>query len=257
MSDNLGTAKTSQFMLGSATVMIGAQNEVFDLNPDDHGIGLVKNFRITGEPSFTDLTQGVKNTVAYSVMTGNTIRASMEAYEYNSRNIAYSMGLEGSNFTAQNTVTTLTSPATTSATSITVDDETGFAVGDYVMIEDGEADQVYVRKLTGVTVGELSFAQALAKAIASGATVKKSNMVSVGSTDDTPFFSAKIVGSLADKTKMVILCPKIRITNGFSLGFTTEGFDNMPYEWSFYDQLASDPFYSEFRGKQAKLLTEK
>lgn len=252
-----GEAKTSAFMLGAATVMIGTPDQLFDLNPEDHSIGLVKNFRITSEPSYTDLTQGVKNKVVYSVMTGNTVRASMEAYEYTGKNITYSLGLEGGNVATQTTETALSAPASSGDTSITIADETGFAVGDYVMIQDGDEDKVYVRKLTVVGVGTLDFAQALPKALPVGAKVSKSNVINIGSKDEQPFLAAKIVGTLADGSENVILCPKIRITNGFSLGFTTEGFDNLPYEFSFYDLLASDPHYDEFKNAQAKLLTKK
>lgn len=252
-----GEAKTSAFMLGAATVMIGTPDQLFDLNPDDHSVGLVKNFRITSEPSYTELTQGVKNQIVYSVMTGNTVRASMEAYEYTGRNIAYSLGLEGAGIVPQTVTTDLTAPASAADTSLTVSDETGFQVGDYVMIQDGSEDQVYVRKLTAVAVGTLDFAQGLPVALPAGATVTRSNAIGIGSKDEQPFLAAKIVGTLADGSENVILCPKIRITNGFSLGFTTEGFDNLPYEFSFYDLIATDPFYSEFKGEQAKLLTKK
>ena len=252
-----GEAKTSAFMLGAATVMIGKPDQLFDLNPEDHSIGLVKNFRITSEPSYTELTQGVKNQIVYSVMTGNAVKASMEAYEYTGRNIAYSLGLEGSSFAAQTVETDLSAPASATDTSVTVTDETGFSVGDYVMIQDGAEDKVYVRKLTAVAATNLSFAQALPKALPAGTTVSKSNAISIGSKEEQPFLAAKIVGTLADGSENVILCPKIRITNGFSLGFTTDGFDNLPYEFSFFDQVSTDPFYSEFKGEQAKLLTKK
>lgn len=252
-----GEAKTSSFMLGTATVMLGAQSELFDLNAEDHSIGLVKNFRMMGEPQYTELTQGVKNTIVYSVMTQNTIRASMEVFEYTSRNIAYSLGLEGGGMMAQTVNTTLSSPASASATSITVADETGFAVDDYVMIQDGSDDKVYVRKLSAVSAATLEFTQALPKAVPTGATVQKSNVIGIGSKEDQPFLAAKIVGTIADGTEIAILCPKIRVINGFSLGFTTEGFDNLPYEFTFYDLVGTDPFFAEFGGEQAKLLTTK
>lgn len=252
-----GEAKTSAFMLGTATVMIGAQADLFDLNAADHSIGLVKNFRVTAEPSYTDLTQGVRNQVVYSVMTQNIVRASMEAYEYTAKNIAYALGLEGSGFAAQTVNTTLTAGALLGDTQVTVDDETGFSVGDWVLIQDGSEDQVYSRKLTAVALNTLTFAEGLPKAVASGATVRKASVIDVGSKTEQPFLSAKIVGTLADGTEVALLCPKIRITNGFSVGFTTENFDNLPYEFTFYDLVATDPNYAHFPRSQAKLLTTK
>jgi len=252
-----GEAKTSAFMLGTATVMLGAQDDVWDLTPADHSIGLVKNFRITGEPGFTELTQGVKNQIVYSVMTQNTIRASMEAYEYTSKNLAYALGLEGSGLTAQTAEATLTATAAVDDTDVTVDDETGFAVDDWVMIQDGAHDKVYVRKVSATAAGTLTFTKALSAALPIGATVRKSNMIGVGSKADQPFLSAKVVGTIADGTEVAIICPKIRVTNGFSLGFTTENFDNLPLEFSFYDLTAADTHYADFPDVQARLFTRK
>lgn len=250
-----GEAKTNSFMLGTATVMLGAQSDLFNLTPAQHSVGLVKNFRITGEPSYTELTQGVKNQQVYSVMTGNTIRASMEVYEYTESNIAYSLGLEGASITPANVETTLSSPASVSDTSVSVADETGFAVDDYVLIQHGTDDEVYVRKLTTVAAGQLDFAEQLPAAAATGSSVRKANVIGIGSKQDQPFLSAKIVGTIANGKEVVILCPKIRITNGFSLGFTTDNFDNLPYEFSFYDVVATDPHFAQFQGEQAKLVT--
>lgn len=252
-----GEAKTSAFMLGSATVMLGAQSDLFNLNPANNSIGLVKNFRVTAEPSYTDLTQGVKNSVVYSVLTGNVVRASMEAYEYTGANLSYALGLEGSTVAPQTVSTTLSVASIADDTIFTVADETGFSVDDWVMIQNGTSDQVYVRKVTAVAAGSITFHQGVAEALPIGTTVKLSNVLSVGSKSDQPFLAAKIVGTIADGTEVALLCPKIRITNGFSLGFTTDNFDNLPLEFSFYDQVPTDPFYSDFSGEQAKLLTTK
>jgi hypothetical protein len=252
-----GEAKTSAFMLGTATVMLGAQSDLFDLNPEDHSIGLVKNFRVTAEPSYTDLSQGVRNQIVYSVMTQNIVRAAMEAYEYTASNLAYALGLEGSNFAAQTVTTTLTAAAIATDVALTVDDETGFAVGNWVLIQDGADDQVYTRKLTAVAATTLTFAEPLPKPLAIGATVRKASMIDVGTKAEQPFLSAKVIGTIADGTEVALLCPKIRITNGFSVGFTTENFDNLPFEFSFYDLLASDPFFASMGNSQAKLLTTK
>lgn len=252
-----GEAKTSAFMLGSATVMLGAQSDLFDLNPATHSIGLVKNFRVTAEPSYTDLTQGVKNSVVYSVLTGNVVRASMEAYEYTGANLSYALGLEGSAVAAQTVSTTVSVASVADDTVFTVADETGFSVDDWVMIQKGTEDQVYVRKVTAVAAGSITFHQGIREILPAGTTVKLSNVISVGSKDDQPFLAAKIVGKIADGTEVVLLCPKIRITNGFSLGFITDNFDNLPFEFSFYDQVPTDPFYTDFPGEQAKLVTTK
>lgn len=254
----LGEAKTSSFMLGTATVMIGAQSELFDLTPANHGVGLVKNFRITAEPSYTDLTQGVKNQVVYSVMTGNVVRASMEVFEYTGRNLGYALGLEGSSILPQTVSTTVGPLVAAASTSLTVADETGFAANDTIMIELGDADdQVLVRTVSAVSTGVITLNDAVHVAVPAGAVVRKSNVIGVGTKLDQPFLSAKVVGEIADGSKVVLLAPKIRITNGFSVGFTTENFDNLPYEFAFYDLVTTDPHYAQFRESQAQLITSK
>ena len=77
-----GEAKTTNFMLGTATVMIGKPEELYDLNPEQHSVGLVKNFTIESQKESTDLPQGRTNEIAFSITTGSTTRGTFEMYEY-------------------------------------------------------------------------------------------------------------------------------------------------------------------------------
>lgn len=252
-----GEALTSSFMLSTATVMLGAQADLFNLNPADNSIGLVKNFTMTAEPGYTELTQGVKNSVVYSVMTSNVVRANMEVYEYTGRNIAYSLGLEGASITPTTDTTTVDTITVADATTVPVLATTGFAVGDYVTIKQGAADQLFVRKITAVTLDEsIEVNAGIPIALAVGAVVSKVNVIGIGSKVDQPFLAAKIVGTLADGSDVAILIPKLRITNGFSLAFTTDNFGNLPYQFTVYDQVATDPNYALFADVgQAMLVT--
>lgn len=251
-----GEAKSNAFMLGAATVMIGAPADLFDLNPADHSIGLVKGFTLTSEPGYTDLTQGVKNTLAYSVMTSNSVRAQMEVYEYTSKNLTYALGLNGATVSAQTTVSTAAVAINALDTDVTVEagDGSGFSVGDWIMIQEGTGDKVYTRKLTGVVTDTLSFDEALPKAMVAGSTVRLMNAIGVGSKDEQPFLAAKIVGTLANGDEMTVLIPKMRITNGFTLGFQTDNYGNLPFEFTVFDLVASDPNYSKFDNNQALLI---
>ena len=90
-----GTARSEAFNLGAATVMIGPKDQVFDFTPEKNSIGLVKNFTFSSSDTYLDLTQGIRNTVVYSVKTGSELTCSMEVYEYTAKNLKYSLGLEG------------------------------------------------------------------------------------------------------------------------------------------------------------------
>ena len=252
-----GEAKTNSFMLGSATVMIGPQADLFTLAPSTHSIGLVKNFTTSSEPQYTDLSQGVKNTIVASVMTSNRVRAQMEVYEYTAKNIAYALGLNGSSLTPISSSTTTSAAVTANATSITVAQATGLAVNDWIMIQEGDDDKVFYRRIVTVATNTLTLNASLPVALTSGCVVRKVNVIDVGSTVDQPYLSAQIVGSLADGTEIGLYIPKLRITAGFSLGFTTDNFGNLPLEFTLYDLTSDDPNYALFSGKQAMLFTPK
>ena len=255
-----GEAKTTALMLGTATVMLGDPVDLFNFAPSTHSIGLVKNFNLTVDQSYTELTQGVQNQVVFSVKTGNKVMATMEAYEYTGKNLTYALGMEGFSAAAEVTAsTTVASGATT--TSIPVLSATGITTGNYIKIQTGTNDQIFVRKVTNVSSNTLTVA-ALPSAPAQGATVSKMNVIPLSPTsscNDT-FVAAKIVGTLADCSEVVILLPKVKVTKGFNLAFNSNDFQNMPLELTVYDLLSSDEHYdvfAEFGNTSSMLLTPK
>ena len=79
--------------------------------------------------------------------------------------------------------------------------------------------------------------------------------IPVGSKDEQPFLSAKIVGILPEgKTPLTILIPKLRITKGFNVAFQNDGFGNLPYEFRPYNQVASDPMFAKFGRAKARIF---
>lgn len=249
-----GEAKSNKFMLGTATVMIGPQSDLFNLNPEEHSIGLVKNFTMSGQPSYTELTQGVKNSVVYSVMTGNPITATMEVYEHTAKNLAYGLGIDGSAFdpTTVNTTTNADVASNVAGTKIIpCAAVTGFLVNDWIQVlPAGVTDKVLVAKIKSIdsTAKTITIQdeQSFDYALAIGSIVKKVNVVGIGSKSDQPFLAAKVVGNLADGTPVALLIPKVRITGGFTLAFKSDSFGNLPYKFQPYDLTEADPFYQTF-----------
>lgn len=256
-----GEAQSEKFGLGSATVMIGPVADLFNFRPDVHSIGLVKNFGLKADQQYQKLTQGVKNSQVYSVLTGNNVSAGMEVYEYTSQNLAYGLGLNGSTLAPTTVATTvLTEMALTGeATALTcpVVAADGFTVGDYVFVQIGSDDRVYVRKLTAVdTVTDiLTFDKTLPEVIPVGASVKKVNVIFGGSKKDQPFMAAKIIGMLADGTEIAMLIPKIRVS-GFALDFKTDNFGNMPFAFEVFDLVPADPFYNDFKDEGNMMIAQ-
>lgn len=255
---DFGLAQTNKFMLGTATVMLGAPADLFDLTPSD-SIGLVKNFTISSDPAYTELTQGIKNQTVFSVMTANPCRATMEAFEFTAQNLGYALGLtEALSGLSPLSVTTATNGATASPTDIHVgvDSIASLAAGDYVMFDLGN-DHVLVRKLSDASSGILTVTLAFAEVIPDNTPVSKVNMISGGSKEDQPFYSAKIVGKLADGEKVMLLLPKVRISKGFNMAFQSDQYGNLPIELTLYDLVNSDTFYTEFNGDQFRIFKAK
>lgn len=259
-----GEAKTNAFMLGTATVMLGDREDLFDFTPANHSIGLVKNFNLTVDQSYTDLGQGLTNQTVFSVKTGSKIMATMEAYEYTGKNLTYALGMEG--FSAGAAITASSSiigtPAPTDTGFTMSGALAGLVVGDYIKIQTGNNDQVLVRKVASITGAALTFVDPLPAAPAEGATVSKMNVIPLGSgtaCEDT-FVAAKIVGTLADCSEVVLLLPKVKVTKGFNMAFNSNDFQNLPLELTVYDLLADDDHYAafaEFGNASAMLLTPK
>lgn len=254
-----GLAKTDNFMIGAGTLMLGTQARLFDLLPATDSVGLVKNISISADPTFADLTQGSKNTVVYSMLTGFPVKISAEVFEYTAQNLTYGLSLDGSGVATQTVATTLSAPvdgdptpaATASLTSLT-----GLPDGSTVAISiDGTDDNVLVRKIASHASLVVTWDFPIPVDIASGATITKLNTIDVGSQTDSPFLSAKIAGKLANGKPIIALFPKVRITKGFNLAFNSEQYGNLPFEFEVMDLLPTDTNYSSFSTQKGKLFT--
>lgn len=379
-----GSARSESFNLGAATVMIGPKEKVFDLTPENDSIGLVKNFTFSSNDQYIDLTQGVRNTIVYSVKTGSEVTASMEVYEYTPKNLAYALGLEGFELFKGADLKLkedVNGGMVTTEIKVVADADSqadDFKAGDHVIMQGNKSsneDLVFVGKLAEVaydagsapqvavagTVGDLvkalnaayvadktdkslkivqlekgkmqviagttqtatcsdkfktifgitdgtdrgtltgtvevSWRDSLStlgfanndeatisidgdevaevvfktKPVAdtsayftltferpipegfsfvAGDRVRRVNLIPVGSAEAQPTLGAKIVGILPEgKEPVTIIIPKLRITNGFSLGFQTDQYGNMPFEFTPLEQTPKDPFYKEYGDK--------
>lgn len=258
-----GNAQTTQVLLSTATMMVGPMADLLTLNPAEHSLGLVKNVTISTDPEFRDLTQGLLNDIVMSVKVGDGSRISMEVYEYTLRNFAYAAGLDGSNVSYD--PITQTYPTTVAPTGTTVTlaaaPVPALVSGDYIYIQAGDTDQVHVAKVDSVAAGVITLATGWA--IPAGMTfpaasrVGKVRAIDIGAQTPTVNLSAKITGFIdpTKNTPVTIMLPKIRITRGFNLAFTTDNYGNMPFEIQPYAQIPTDPMFAEFGTTKMKLLT--
>jgi|SRR5687768_5027205 len=249
-----GLAKTEAFMLNTASLMLGSLADLMVLESETHGVGLVKNLTFKSAPSFTELSQGVKNTLVASTMTGNDVTLDGEIYEYTGKNVSYAAGLNGSTLVASTVKNIAGVIATTTTVTVATEDLSKFTagaegVGDRVMIQMGDDDQVMIRRITTAATDTLTFDTALPTSFAVAAAVKisKCNNIAIGSLADQPYLSCKVVGKLANGDPVVILLPKIRVVSGLNFAFKTDSFDHIPVNIKAYDLVTTDPFYTMFQ----------
>lgn len=254
-----GDAKTSQFLLSTATLMIGPSTKVMELSPSLHSIGLVKNVQVTTTPKFVELTQGVNAQVVFTVNTDMASKVTAEVFEYTGANLAYAGGLDGSNasYAAPAATTTLASAITVGGTSVVLATggvtAAGITAGGFVVIcEVTTGDRLHVGKVASIATDTLTLATGYAMPTTMAFTVANTvvyrvNPILVGSQTSNPTFGVKLVGNMpGDGTPVTLIFPKVKIVKGLDLNFQTNDFTNMPFEFQPYALLPTDPYYGDF-----------
>jgi hypothetical protein len=269
-----GEAKTSAFMLGTATVMLGPQADVFNLTPDEHSVGLVKNFSMTAEPTNLDLTQGVRNSIVYSVNTAFPVKITAEWYEYTGANLAYAMSLDGSQYTLKTdrflAKASIAAAATTAIISSATDISAKFTAGDYVLIQDltGGKDKVHIALISASTydagTDELTITFTTTPiptgvTYPAGSAIMPVHDLGIGGATTQATLGCKIVGVLPEDSKPITLVlPKVKVLKGFNLAFKTDNYGNMPVEITPFELVSTDPHYALFQANNwgvAAMLT--
>ena len=212
-----GEARSIDFLVGTATIMLGLPADLRDFRPETHSIGLVKNVKLMAEATYIELTQGIRNSVVHSIKTGEPVRASSEVYEFNAANWSYALGFSGYNIVnteLETTVTTAVAASSLGTSTFDVTATVGYVVGDYVMVQVGYDDVVIPRRITATTTGvspTITFDAPIKNvAVSIGSKIRRCLVVPVGRKSEQPFLAAKIVGSIADGREIAIEIP-----NGF------------------------------------------
>jgi len=256
-----GLAKTNEFLLSSATIMIGTaadRTDLFVLSPEKHSLGLVKNITVNSETSETELTQGINNQPVASVNTSESTSIACEVYEYTKRNLAYAAQVDArsagfDSFGAAGVFTTTTAIASGAAITtitLTATPTTGLIVaGDWICLQDSLIlDHTVFAKVASITGAvitlDTSYAVPLAANTGFGAGSKVWKVTPLKIGQQARFTVAiKITGLLPETGEPIsLLFPKAKITKGLALSFATDNFTGMPFEFKPYALTAADAF---------------
>ena len=80
--------------------------------------------------------------------------------------------------------------------------------------------------------------------------------LNIGAQSPNVHLGVKITG-LIDPSKnlpITLVFPKVKITRGMNLNFTTDNFGNMPFEFTPYSMVAGDALYNDFGTTKMRLL---
>ncbi len=255
-----GTAKTNKFHFSTATLCVAPMAEQKAIHPLNHSLGLVKNVRAEVTSSKVDLTQGLTNDVVATVTNGMNLTMSGEVYEYTAKNFAYGLSQDPTGIVDMGAPVGITAAVAAAATTVTTASAiAGLAVGDWIYIQEAKDDQIHVARLSAVAGATLTFAGYPVPAglsFSAGARVGKLNKIDADPAKANNNFAVRIIGVSVDGNIPIILhFPKVRITRGFSIGFSSENFANLPFEFTPMVPLPADPGYDAAFAQKMSILS--
>lgn len=253
-----GSALTGRFQFSTATVCVLPMAQQKAVNPLTHSIGLTKNVRVEATPSKVDLTQGIMNDVVATQTNGMPITSSMEVYEHTAKNMAYGLSLDPASIVDMGLPVPVSGGVAAGASSVSTAGDIAANVGDWIYIQENLDDQVHVAKVTGVNGGVISFTGhpvPTGMSFSTGARVGRLNKIDADPSRANNNFCVRIIGVAVDNSTPIVLhFPKCRITKGFAMGFSSDNFSNLPFEFTPMVPVATDPGYDpDFRQKMSVL----
>lgn len=248
--------KNNAFLLGEATLMMVPYADpvsVFELTPELHSLGMVRNVTLGQESDEVELRKGIQQHLVDSKKSNVRTSLSAEVFEFSAQNVLYSLSLgqtavgvkRGRLKTAANgaqaTIVVTSDPLPGDATSgIT-------AIGDVpngatILLQvPGSANDyvlpVRVTAATTVATGDYTITAAIPAGMSFpiGTKVWVVNEIPVASTAEQDFFKVKVVGTLSNNERPVtLILPKVKVRRGFQIQFDEGNYTSMPFEFSPY-----------------------
>jgi hypothetical protein len=232
---------------------------VFELTPDLHSVGMVRNVTLNQESDQIELRKGIQQNLVDSKKSNVKTTLSAEVFEFSAQNVFYSLSI-GSQAVALKRGKLKTAAAGDDATIVVTSDPlpgdatSGIsAAGDIpngatVLLQIPGSGNDYVlpvRVTADTTVATTDYTVTVAIPTGMdfpiGTKVWIVNEVPVASTAEQDFFKVKVVGTLSNNERPVtLILPKVKINKGFQIQFDEGNYTSMPFEFSPYFLAASE-----------------
>ena len=151
----LGSPQTSEYSIGTAEVRVGPLTEAMRM-VQARSIGLVDNATVSFNTTSVDLMGGFPQELVDTAVTQQSGSVRIAAREFSRRNLDIQLGNAISATAPTGVATTLVNTANVAAdaTSIVVEDTTGFAVDDVIVIyPDGRPEDVTISQISAINTG--------------------------------------------------------------------------------------------------------
>jgi hypothetical protein len=259
----MADVKNSAFLLGEATLMMvpyADPTPVFELTPDLHSVGMVRNVTLNSESDQVELRKGIMQLLVDSKKSNVKVSLSTEVYEFSAQNVYRSLSLAKTATSTKRgklkTAVTNAGSATIVITSDPIPGESATAIsqasdipnGSTIMIQVAGVGNDYVLPVrvtanTTTTTGDFTVTAAVPTGMSfpAGSRVWVVNEVEVGSIEEQDFFKVKVVGTLSNNERpLAIVFPKVKVSKGFQLQFDEGNYTSMPFEFSPYFLAGSE-----------------
>jgi hypothetical protein len=248
--------KNNAFLLGEATLMIAPYADatpVFELTPELHSVGMVRNVSLAQESDNVELRKGIQQHLVDSKKSNVRTTLSAEVFEYTPQNILYSLSMSKAALPPKRAKLKTAVNGATATITVTSDPLPGLAnsgvaaVGDIpngatilLQIPGSQNDYVLPVRVTAATVAAgadwtVTAAIPAGMAFPVGSKVWVVNEIPVASTDEQEFFKVKVSATLSNNERPIALVlPKVKVSRGFQLTFDESNYGNMPFEFMPY-----------------------
>lgn len=268
----MADVKNNAFLLGEATLMIAPYADatpVFELTPDLHSVGMVRNVTLSQESDQVELRKGIQQHLVDSKKSNVKTTLSAEVFEFSAQNVFYSLSvgkqavalkrgkLKDALVGGESTFVVNSDPLPgEAATGITAAGDIPNGATILIQVPGSGKDYVLPVRVTAATTAATTDYTITAEipagmAFPAGSKVWVVNEIGVASTDEQEFFKVKVVGTLSNNERPItLILPKVKISKGFQIQFDEGNYTSMPFEFMPYFLTAA-----EISGRLAEIGT--
>ena len=228
------TAQTQEFFIGDLELRASVDlTKAGELGPAD-SMGLMTECKVAMTTNEVKLQAGFPQRTYATAVTSRDLEITGSLSEYTVSNMALLYGDELAWNRAQ--LETTGGAVTTAAviaddTTITIDDESEFDVGDFIYIRSlDDATDVFAAELTAVAASTLTVSYAIPRGFAIGSIVVKGESIILGSEDNIPPMTVQVVGIMPlDGEPFIYDIWKATISGTVEVATSTDNFGTLPY----------------------------